>query len=80
MLQTVAPSVALGKFESSIIKLSEGLPLLLLMIGAELEEDDGITPEDMAEMLASFRLRALSWKYYPEEERIGEYGVNIYLF
>lgn len=76
LLQTVAPCVDLGEYSDVIIKLSEGLPLLILMIGVELKADSGlITPADMTELLWKCRLETLSNECYPVEDRVGMFTV-----
>lgn len=73
LLRHAAEGIYLGECEDNIIKLSEGLPLLLLMIGSELTENGGmITPKDMVELLVKGRLNALSREYYPPEDRVGK--------
>ncbi|XP_045195284.2 uncharacterized protein LOC123550882 [Mercenaria mercenaria] len=80
LLQTVAPDVDLGEYGDVIVKLSEGLPLMLLMIGAELKEDDGLlSPADMVELLCKCRLETLSNEFYPEEDRVGDVYRNFIL-
>lgn len=65
--------VKLGECSGPIIRLSEGLPLLILMIASELKEDGGmLTPLDMVELLASCRLKTLSREFYPEDDRVGK--------
>jgi hypothetical protein len=72
LLKSVAEGVDFGEYEEAIVTLSEGLPLLVVMIGSELTEDSGmITPKDMVEFLLERRLKALSREYYPEEDRVG---------
>lgn len=66
--------VKLGEYSRAIIQLSQGLPLLILMIASELREDGGmLTPKDMVELLSSCRLKSLSREFYPEEDRVGAY-------
>lgn len=73
LLRIVAPDIDLGEFGDAIVNLSEGLPLVLLMIGSNLKEDDGlITPEDMVELLVKCRLETLSNEFYPQEDRVGK--------
>lgn len=72
LLKSVTPGIDLGEYADALVELSEGLPLLILMIGSELTEDDGmITPKDMVEFLLEYRLRSLSREFYPEEDRVG---------
>ena len=75
LLQSIVKDVVdLGQYRDPIVKLSEGLPLLILMIGGELVEDHGmIKPADMVELLSTSRLRTLSREYYGEEDRVGMY-------
>lgn len=64
--------IELGQYVQPIIRLTEGLPLLILMVASELKEDEGmITPEDMVELLGKSRLKTLSREFYPEEDRVG---------
>ncbi|KAL4232475.1 hypothetical protein ACF0H5_007167 [Mactra antiquata] len=73
LLQIVADEVDLGEYSDAIVNLSEGLPLVLLMIGSTLKEDDGLfTPEDMVELLVNSRLETLSNEFYPKEDRVGD--------
>jgi hypothetical protein len=72
LLKKVTSEIDLEDYESALITLSEGLPLLILMIGSELTEDAGmITPNNMVDLLLTGRLRALSREFYPEEDRVG---------
>ena len=73
LLRFSAPNVDLGEHRDDIANVSEGLPLLVLMIGSEMSEDEGLlTPADMVELLRSGRLKALSREFYPEEDRVGK--------
>ena len=64
--------IDLGKCSKPIVSLTEGLPLLILMVASELKEDVGmITPVDMVELLTKSRLKTLSREFYPEEDRVG---------
>jgi hypothetical protein len=73
LLKNVTSEIDLGDYESALITLSEGLPLLILMIGSELTEDAGmITPNNMVNLLLTGRLKALSREFYPEEDRVGK--------
>ncbi|XP_060594579.1 uncharacterized protein LOC132748925 [Ruditapes philippinarum] len=73
LLKNVTEEIDLGDYESAMITLSEGLPLLILMIGSELTEDAGmITPKNMVDLLLTCRLKALSREFYPEEDRVGD--------
>lgn len=73
LLENVTSEIDLGDYESALITLSEGLPLLILMIGSELTKDAGmITPKNMVNLLLTGRLRALSREFYPEEDRVGD--------
>lgn len=70
LLDFAAPGVQFGLEKKTLVDLSEGIPLLILMIGAELTEDSQlITPGEMVELLTKFRLEALSKDYYPPEQR-----------
>ncbi|KAH3777917.1 hypothetical protein DPMN_179366 [Dreissena polymorpha] len=54
-----------------MVKITEGLPLLILMIASELREQRGmLTPKYMAQLLADCRLPILSREFYPEEDRV----------
>ncbi|XP_060594575.1 uncharacterized protein LOC132748922 [Ruditapes philippinarum] len=47
--------------------------LLILMVGSELTEDSGMTtPNDIVKFLLTCRLKALSRKFYPEEDRVAD--------
>ncbi|XP_053396226.1 nephrocystin-3-like isoform X2 [Mercenaria mercenaria] len=73
LLRSVIWGTDLGEYEDSIVTLSEGLPLLILMIGSELTEDDGmLTPEDIVECLLTSRLKTLSREFYPKEDRVAD--------
>lgn len=73
LLESVTPGVKYGDFAVPIAEQCEGLPLLIIMTGSELSEDDGmLEPGDMFELLAENKLRALSKEYYPEEDRVGK--------
>ncbi|XP_053396224.1 uncharacterized protein LOC123550887 isoform X2 [Mercenaria mercenaria] len=73
LLKNVTAGIELGEYVDTLANLSEGLPLLILMIGSELTEDGGlITPKDMVEFLLTCRLRALSRDFYPEEDRVAD--------
>ena len=73
LLEQVTPGVEIEENEmKALVELSDGLPLLLLMIGSELTDPDrGISPAQMVEMLAEFRLEATSRECYPPERRAG---------
>ncbi|XP_053396229.1 nephrocystin-3-like isoform X2 [Mercenaria mercenaria] len=73
LLRSMTSGTDLGDYEDSIVKLSEGLPLLILMIGSELTVDDGmLTPEDIVECLLTSRLKTLSREFYPKEDRVAD--------
>ena len=73
LLKNVTLGIDLGNYENALVTLSEGLPLLILMIGSELTEDAGmITPKDMVDLLLQCRLKTLSREFYPEEDRVGK--------
>ncbi|XP_053396231.1 uncharacterized protein LOC123550891 isoform X2 [Mercenaria mercenaria] len=73
LLRSVTLGTDLGDYEDSIVTLSEGLPLLTLMIGSELTENDGmLTPEDTVECLLTSRLKTLSREFYPKEDRVAD--------
>ncbi|KAH3739806.1 uncharacterized protein LOC127850184 [Dreissena polymorpha] len=73
LLRAEAPGLDYGKYMDPIVELSEGLPLLILMITSELRDDGGmLTPHDMAQLLAEYRLKVLSREFYPEEERVAD--------
>ncbi|KAH3777911.1 hypothetical protein DPMN_179360 [Dreissena polymorpha] len=73
LLRADAPGLDYGEYLDPIAKLSEGLPLLILMITSELRGDGGIfTPKDMAQLLAEYRLKVLSREFYPEKERVAD--------
>ncbi|XP_060551974.1 uncharacterized protein LOC132713404 [Ruditapes philippinarum] len=71
MLHNIAPDIDLGTCEDVIIDLSEGLPLLILMIGAELKINL-ISPEQMVDLLLLSRLETLSKEHYPVEDRVAD--------
>ncbi|XP_052802978.1 uncharacterized protein LOC128233371 isoform X1 [Mya arenaria] len=61
LLLVAAPDVDLDSYDDAIVELSEGLPLLILMIASELEADGGhITPAEMVELLLECRLQTIS--------------------
>ncbi|XP_045170435.2 uncharacterized protein LOC123532899 isoform X3 [Mercenaria mercenaria] len=73
LLKLVTTGIELGLYENAIVTLSEGLPLVILMIGSELTEDGGmLTPKDMVELLHTCRLKAMSREFYPPEDRIAD--------
>lgn len=73
LLEQVAPDIDFGEFKDSIIRLSEGLPLVILMVGSELTSEEGlIQPKDMVEFLTDCRLQALSRENYPQDDRVAE--------
>ncbi|KAH3739796.1 hypothetical protein DPMN_046486 [Dreissena polymorpha] len=73
LLRAEAPEVAFGDYLDPIVELSEGIPLLILMIGSELRNNDGLlSPKEMVEILVSIRLTTLSLETFPEEERIAK--------
>ncbi|XP_053396220.1 uncharacterized protein LOC123550883 [Mercenaria mercenaria] len=73
LLKYVTQGIELGEYEDSIVNLSEGMPLLILMIGSELTDDGGlITPKDMVEFLLTCRLKALSREFYSVEDRVAD--------
>ena len=54
-----------------------GLPLIILMVGCELSEDDRlIDVHEMIELLSDCRLKALSREFYPPEDRIGKNAIG----
>lgn len=60
-----------------MVTLISGLPLVLLMVGSEMTAEEGmITPQEMVEFLTDCRLSALSRENYPENDRVGKYGVG----
>ena len=73
LLETSAPSVEFGDYKEEIAKRCGGLPLALLIVAAELEQDAEklLSPADMVELLMKFRLKVLSGEMYPSEDRIG---------
>lgn len=75
MLHTVASDIDLGTCGDVIIQLSEGLPLLILMIGAELKVNL-LSPEQMVDLLLISRLETLSKDNYPVEDRVGKNNVR----
>ncbi|XP_052778286.1 uncharacterized protein LOC128215606 isoform X2 [Mya arenaria] len=61
LFTVAAPGVDLGSYADAILELCEGLPLLILLIAAELQGDGGfITPADMVELLLECRLETVS--------------------
>ncbi|XP_045214891.2 uncharacterized protein LOC123564985 [Mercenaria mercenaria] len=75
MLRSIAPDVDLGAYGDVIVELSEGLPLLILMIGAEMKINL-ITPEQMVNLLLLSRLETLSKDCYPVEDRVADVYKN----
>lgn len=74
LLRLAVPGVNFGENLEKIVEFSEGLPLLILMIGSELSVDGGlIQPEEMVNLLSNARLQTLSGDSYPPEERVGTY-------
>jgi hypothetical protein len=73
LLCDAAPGTNMGEYADRIVELCGGLPLVLLMVAGELEEDYGVLePKDMLELLSTERLKALSREFYPREDRIGK--------
>jgi hypothetical protein len=68
--RSVAPGINFGEYEDAIVTLSDGLPLLILMIGSELKNNDEMTPCHMVQCLQTSRLKTLSDTLYPKEDRI----------
>jgi hypothetical protein len=64
LLHSVAPNVDLSYFGSAIAKLSEGLPLLILIIGFEIKAGL-ISAERMIELLLVTRLQTLGSNSLP---------------
>ncbi|XP_045195289.2 uncharacterized protein LOC123550885 isoform X2 [Mercenaria mercenaria] len=60
LLQKIAPDVDLGEYGDVTIKLSEGFPPIILMIGAYLKENGLLSLADIVELLGKCRLKALS--------------------
>ncbi|KAK3606708.1 hypothetical protein CHS0354_013869 [Potamilus streckersoni] len=77
LLTAVAKSVDFGEHLDKIVELCGGLPLVLLMVGSELETDERmLKSEEMVELLTECRLRALSREFYPKEDRIDTKSVD----
>ena len=75
LLTSVAPCVDLRECKDAIIKLSEGIPLLLLMIGAELsDEEHPMSPEKMVELLSKCRLQTFTETDYSKRELLKDAG------
>ncbi|XP_060594578.1 uncharacterized protein LOC132748924 isoform X2 [Ruditapes philippinarum] len=72
LLRSVAPDINFGEYEDAIVTLSDGLPLLILMIGSELKNNDEMTPCHMVQCLQTSRLKTLSDTLYPKEDRIAD--------
>ncbi|XP_052252183.1 uncharacterized protein LOC127858895 isoform X1 [Dreissena polymorpha] len=73
LLRAESPGVDYGEYLYRIVELSEGLPLLILMITSELRDDGGmLTPKDMANLLAEYRLKVLSREFYPGKDRVAD--------
>lgn len=78
LFRAAAPELDLGEFTDKIIELSEGIPLLILMICQEFRcnTDRGdnnttqITPEQMVSLLLDSRLRGVGQDYFPEDENV----------
>ncbi|WAR23912.1 hypothetical protein MAR_037581 [Mya arenaria] len=61
LFSVAAPDVDLGSYRDTIVELSEGLPLLILLIASELEADGGhVSPEEMVGLLLECRLQTIS--------------------
>ncbi|KAL4235350.1 hypothetical protein ACF0H5_006985 [Mactra antiquata] len=72
LLKFAAPNVDFGPYRNVIIELSEGLPLLILMIGSELTAvSRQISVREMVNLLLNCRLEALSHVQYSDEYRVG---------
>ena len=75
LLTAIAPSVALYEYKDPILKLSEGLPLLILMIGAELSDGRShMTPQKMVETLSKCRLQTFSKQDYTKDDLTQDVG------
>ncbi|KAH3739803.1 uncharacterized protein LOC127850178 isoform X2 [Dreissena polymorpha] len=73
LLRAETPGVNYGEYLDPIVEMSEGLPLLILMITSELRGDGGmLTPKDMTQLLAEYRLKVLSREFYPGEDRVAD--------
>ncbi|XP_033741010.1 uncharacterized protein LOC117327892 [Pecten maximus] len=74
LLRRYAPSVDFGQHLATIVKLCEGLPLVITMVASELSgtESDAssLTVAEMSLALQSCRLEALSQFMYAREERL----------
>ncbi|KAH3739826.1 hypothetical protein DPMN_046516 [Dreissena polymorpha] len=75
LIMSEAKGVDFAEYIDPRVELSEGLPLLILMIASELRDSSGmLTPKDMVELLATARLKVLSPESYSKTERVG----NVY--
>ncbi|KAH3706061.1 hypothetical protein DPMN_065440 [Dreissena polymorpha] len=73
LLTAEAPEMDYDENWDPIVELSEGLTLLILMITSELRDEGGmLTPKDMAQLLAEYRLKVLSREFYPGKDRVAD--------
>ncbi|XP_060085806.1 uncharacterized protein LOC132565192 [Ylistrum balloti] len=74
LMRRYAPSVDFGSHLETIVKLCEGLPLVIAMVASELTDNDrdasSLTVAEMSLALQSCRLEALSQFMYAQEERL----------
>ncbi|XP_052239324.1 uncharacterized protein LOC127850378 isoform X3 [Dreissena polymorpha] len=71
LIMSEAKGVDFAEYIDPLVELSEGLPLLILMIASELRDSSGmLTPKDMVEFLATARLKVLSPESYPKTDGV----------
>ncbi|KAK3097977.1 hypothetical protein FSP39_015015 [Pinctada imbricata] len=73
LMKSAAPSVDFGPYAKDIVSSCTGLPLALLIVASELEQDASklLTPADMVELLMKCRVKVLSDPMFPSEDQIG---------
>ncbi|XP_061176456.1 uncharacterized protein LOC133185331 [Saccostrea echinata] len=71
LLGHVCPSLKETTKIGKIVELCEGIPLAMLLSGAEIADDNNpLNAEDIIELLSRSRLRILSSEYYAQDDRI----------
>ena len=85
LLKLVAPDVDFSVYCDAIAELCEGIPLLIVMIGSEMQyqmckEKGGITPEQGVELLLQSRLKSWSGDCKTKDENmVGKLNARLYV-
>ncbi|XP_061179381.1 uncharacterized protein LOC133188007 [Saccostrea echinata] len=71
LFRYVCPSLIEATKIGKIVELCEGIPLALILSGAEIADDSNpLDADDIIELLSRSRLRILSSEYYVQDERV----------